>query len=159
MADGRTHDQSTFFTSFIVMASTFAIAYRYRLSMALVVGAFIGHLFGGLWLSPDLDLPHSYPSQRWWWLRWVWSPYRTFVPHRHWISHTPIIGSTVRLLYLTALICGVLAVLGRLSSFLAWADANRLLLAGFALGVESSALLHLSMDGIPLGSGKGRRKR
>jgi len=66
-----------------------------------------------LMLSPDLDL-NSRPFQRWGWLRWIWIPYQKSMRHRSVFSHGPIIGTTLRILYLACWIAwfGLLIVLG-----------------------------------------------
>jgi uncharacterized metal-binding protein len=51
--------------------------------------------------GPDLDIHRSYHFQRWGWLRWLWLPYQKSVRHRSFLSHGPVIGTAVRLLYLT----------------------------------------------------------
>jgi uncharacterized metal-binding protein len=38
--------------------------------------------------------------KRWGLLRWIWRPYQRGLQHRSWLSHGPIIGTTLRLLYL-----------------------------------------------------------
>jgi uncharacterized metal-binding protein len=50
-------------------------------------------------LSPDLDLP-SRPFKRWGWLRWIWIPYQKVTRHRSIFSHGPIVGTTLRVIYL-----------------------------------------------------------
>ncbi|RUM60932.1 MAG: metal-binding protein [Persephonella sp.] len=59
-----------------------------------------GYLFSTFYLSPDMDLPHSKPSKRWGSLKIIWVPYQSFVSHRSLISHSPVISSVIRLLYL-----------------------------------------------------------
>ncbi|GAB4373981.1 MAG: metal-binding protein [Elainellaceae cyanobacterium] len=58
-----------------------------------------GFLFGGLMLGPDLDT-HSIHYKRWSIFRWIWLPYRYSLRHRSPWSHGPIMGTTVRVLYL-----------------------------------------------------------
>ncbi|RUM59292.1 MAG: hypothetical protein DSY53_03255 [Persephonella sp.] len=58
-----------------------------------------GYLFSTYYLSPDLDLPQSKATQRWGRLRFIWKPYQSFIPHRNFISHFPIISSILRLIY------------------------------------------------------------
>jgi uncharacterized metal-binding protein len=69
----------------------------------LVAGGF---LFGGLMFGPDLDI-YSVQFQRWGFLRWIWLPYQKSLRHRSFFSHGPIIGTTLRVLYLG----GLLAIL------------------------------------------------
>lgn len=76
-----------------------------------------GYLFGGLMFGPDLDI-YSRQYQRWGWLRWIWLPYRKLIGHhRSFLSHGPLIGTMVRILYLAVWIgvcscLGLIAVLG-----------------------------------------------
>ncbi len=41
----------------------------------------------------------------------LWYPYSRLIPHRHWISHSPIIGTMIRLIYMAIplWIIGILA--------------------------------------------------
>lgn len=79
--------------------------------MTLLVAS--GFLLGGLMFGPDLDL-RSRQYQRWGWLRWLWLPYQKRLRHRSFLSHGPVIGTLLRVLYLlTFLGCvGSLGVLG-----------------------------------------------
>lgn len=111
------------------------------------VAVMFGNTFGGLWLSPDLDLKRSRPSQRWWILSWYWDVYRAICgKHQSGISHTPFIGSTGRLLYL-------------FWPFLAFGWINQIpshLVQGFVVGVFISEIVHLICDTLAdhLGIGK-----
>lgn len=69
---------------------------------------------------------------------WFWWPYSRLIPyHRHWLSHGPIIGTFLRLLYLS-IFTGAILFVGRwaLSPLFWW----------FAIGLLISDLLHLFMD-------------
>ena len=68
-----------------------------------------GFLFGGLMFGPDLDI-YSKQYQRWGWLRWIWLPYQKSLRHRSFLSHGPIVGTTLRLLYLAAWL-GIVGIL------------------------------------------------
>jgi uncharacterized metal-binding protein len=59
-----------------------------------------GFLFGGLMLGPDLDI-HSIHYKRWGWLRWIWLPYRGSMKHRSPLSHAPVTGTLIRVVYLS----------------------------------------------------------
>lgn len=59
-----------------------------------------GFLFSGLIFGPDLDL-YSFHYKRWGMLRWLWQPYQKAVKHRSIWSHGPIVGTIVRILYLS----------------------------------------------------------
>ena len=120
--------------------------------------AALAFLFGGLWLSPDLDTI-SRPSRRWGPLRLLWWPYRRLLRHRSLLSHSPLLGSAGRLLYLLALLLGLCLLAGPLGApapgaLLAagralWQEQRPLALAAL-VGVEASAWLHLLQDGDPM---------
>lgn len=61
----------------------------------LVAGGF---LLGGLMFGPDLDI-YSRQYQRWGVLRWIWLPYQKSLRHRSLLSHGPLLGTTIRLVY------------------------------------------------------------
>ncbi len=114
MPSGSTHDRITLWSLPIVTALSAVLTRSSNLTL-LVSGGF---LFSGLVLSPDLDL-HSRPFKRWGWLRWIWIPYQKAMRHRSVFSHGPLIGTTLRVLYLASwivvfgvLILAVFQVLG-----------------------------------------------
>jgi len=160
MALGRDHDRAT-----LVACIPFGLSLTPWLGLEaglLGAGSF---LVGGLWLSPDLDT-HSKPLHRWGALRWIWWPYRRLIPHRSLLSHGPLIGMALRLLWLLS--CSLLgwlllrmllqALLGLsltspselTETLLANALSRPPLVLSMALGLETSVWLHLLMDGDPL---------
>ncbi|MDY6937219.1 MAG: metal-binding protein [Cyanobacteriota bacterium] len=116
MPSGRTHDRVTLWSLPLVASLTFARTQSDRLTL-LVAGGF---LFGGLMFGPDLDI-RSRQYQRWGWLRWMWLPYQKSLRHRSMLSHGPILGTLLRLVYLAAWI----AILG-ISMILTWAAVQQL---------------------------------
>lgn len=52
-------------------------------------------------LGPDLDI-HSIQYKRWGPMRWIWLPYQRALKHRSRLSHGPIIGTALRVVYLAA---------------------------------------------------------
>ncbi|MBD1804067.1 metal-binding protein [Microcoleus sp. FACHB-SPT15] len=97
IASGRRHDQAILFTTPIIGI----IGVSHSLELGII--SMSAHCLGGLYLSPDLDLV-SKPYKRWGWLRWIWIPYQKYIPHRSPLSHAPLLGSTIRLLYFSALL-------------------------------------------------------
>lgn len=97
MPSGRTHDRITLWSLPLVTGLGLALTRSASLTLCLTAG----FLFGGLMLGPDLDI-HSIHYKRWGWLRWIWLPYRGSMKHRSPLSHAPIVGTTVRVLYLGA---------------------------------------------------------
>ena len=118
MPSGQTHDRITLWSLPVVTGLTIGLTRSSNLTL-LVSGGF---LFGGLMLSPDLDL-HSRPFKRWGWLRWIWIPYQKTMRHRSILSHGPLVGTTLRVLYLGSwiLLVGMLGlVIVELFRDLAW---------------------------------------
>jgi uncharacterized metal-binding protein len=155
MASGKNHDRAIYFATPVV-----GICIGYYLSPMLGLIAASSHLLGGLYLSPDLDL-ESLPWKRWGILRIIWLPYQKFIPHRHWLSHAPVVGSIGRLLYLGVLLFPVTLVLYRELQPLQLGKEFWHSVAAALGGIELSALNHLLLDGllIPLPKGvKGRLK-
>lgn len=153
MASGRSHDRATW-----ILALPFGALWWPWLGMGGVAVASVSFLMGGLLLSPDLDT-RSNATRRWGPLRVLWWPYRRFLSHRSLISHTPLIGTAGRLLYLVLLLF-LLCLIGRplgtpspgvlLQGLQAlWVEHSALLITAMA-GVEASAWLHLIQDGDPL---------
>ena len=50
-------------------------------------------------LGPDLDI-RSIQYRRWGLLRWIWLPYQKALKHRSTLSHGPIIGTAIRVVYM-----------------------------------------------------------
>lgn len=101
MPSGRTHDRITLWT--LPLVAGLALATTQHSYFTLFICA--GFLLGGLMLGPDLDT-HSIHYKRWGWLRWIWLPYRYRVRHRSPWSHSPLVGTTVRVIYLMAWLGG-----------------------------------------------------
>jgi uncharacterized metal-binding protein len=103
MPSGRTHDRITLYALPLITALSFWQTRSGNLTL-LVAGGF---LLGGLMFGPDLDI-YSCQYQRWGWLRFIWLPYQKSLRHRSFLSHGPIIGTMLRVLYL----CTLTAILG-----------------------------------------------
>lgn len=95
MPAGRTHDRITLLSLPLVGGTTLFLSWSTRLTL-VVCAAF---LFSGLMFGPDLDI-HSCQYKRWGWLRWLWLPYQKLLRHRSLLSHGPLVGTLLRLVYL-----------------------------------------------------------
>ncbi len=150
MASGKNHDRAILFASPLVLVVG---CYQFGLELGTIAAA--AHFLGGYWLSPDLDIK-SRPFLRWGILKIIWIPYQRLIPHRSPLSHTPVLGSLIRLVYLAAWLCPLWVLFPDLQR-VQWAmDWGKV--AAFLAGVELSALNHLLLDGlvIPLPRGVKR---
>ena len=153
MASGSNHDR---FTSWCALP--FGLLCWPLLGWGGLLAGSFGFLVGGLWLSPDLDT-RSKPSRRWGPLAPLWAPDRKLVRHRGLLSHGPLLGSGLRLVYLGLLLLGFSLLLQPLGAprptalwqwgTSLWQQQQPLVLTALA-GLEASAWLHLLQDGDPL---------
>ena len=157
MASGQQHDRATCW-----LALPYGLLWWPWLGPLGTVVSALAFLIGGLWLSPDLDT-NSRPYQRWGPLRWLWWPYRKALRHRSVLSHSPLLGTLVRVGYLTglALLLTGLAHPPASTDLLRWLQQQwsrpeRLLLVAL-IGIEASAWLHLLQDGDPMPGIRRRR--
>ena len=157
MASGQQHDRATCW-----LALPYGLLWWPWLGTLGTVVSALAFLIGGLWLSPDLDT-NSRPYQRWGPLRWSWWPYRKALRHRSVLSHSPLLGTLVRVGYLTglALLLTGLAHPPASTDLLRWLQQQwsrpeRLLLVAL-IGIEASAWLHLLQDGDPMPRIRRRR--
>ena len=95
MPSGRTHDRITLWCLPIVVGTSVWLTY----SLSLTVIICLSYLVGGFMLGPDLDI-HSIQYRRWGPFRWIWLPYQKALKHRSRLSHGPIIGTALRVVYL-----------------------------------------------------------
>lgn len=114
MANGHTHSKITLALAVPTGIAAYAIG---------GTGAGIAGLLGclmGLYVEPDLDIPHVTRSRRrlleffpplgWLWVL-IWWSYGRAIPHRHPLSHWPLLGTLVRILHLSGLLLMLLVVL------------------------------------------------
>jgi uncharacterized metal-binding protein len=158
MSSGKTHDLVTWFC----LPWVGGVAYWFLKDGFLALLLAAGFLMGGLMFGPDLDI-HSVQFKRWGYLRWLWQPYQMILEHRSWLSHGPVIGTTLRLIYF----CGMLALVGSvvmlvvrsltqfswdvqisLQWLFRWATAHQMELGVTIAGLELGALSHIFMDGL-----------
>lgn len=120
MASGKVHDQWIYNVSWALIGIAASDALRGFLSSrsipqtAIQTGAIaFGCLLGGLFLSPDMDLPTSNPQRRWGPLSVLWIPYEASFKHRSFGSHgfihnkrgdvllwVPFVATAIRVAYL-----------------------------------------------------------
>lgn len=105
MAAGKVHDHITR----IVAGCSFVVVGLATWNLYAATWIMLGCWLGGYFLSPDLDI-RSRPFQRWGPLRSLWLPYQKSIAHRSAWSHAPILGTTLRLLYLGVMVVGLVFV-------------------------------------------------
>lgn len=110
MPSGRTHDSITLWSLPFVAGITFG--QTQSSSLTLIVSG--GFLFSGLMFGPDLDI-YSQQYKRWGSLRWIWLPYRKSMRHRSFLSHGAIVGTLLRIMYLSVWLA-ILGSMGVISS-------------------------------------------
>jgi len=103
MPSGQTHDRITIWALPLIAGVTYWQTRSSGITL-LIAGGF---MFGGLMFGPDLDI-YSIQFQRWGYLRFIWLPYQKSLRHRSFLSHGPLIGTTLRVIYL----CGLISIAG-----------------------------------------------
>ncbi len=166
MPSGRTHDLVTVLVTAIMLLPW----YCYRLwvgpwqaagqweghlpPLTIVLPLALGCIFGGFFLSPDLDHDAgALAYRRWGLLKYLWVPYQKVVPHRSVLSHAPVIGTAVRFGYLLgiwALIAFILAKIGvggiDTATLMMYFKMHWQVAMWAAIGVEVSSLTHILLD-------------
>ncbi len=94
MPSGKTHDVITFILTVPAFAAAYVTTYSI-VSAATVAAAFA---FGGIMFGPDLDTV-SRQYARWFFLRFLWLPYRWCFKHRSRFSHGLVFGALLRVIY------------------------------------------------------------
>ncbi|MFW6219889.1 MAG: metal-binding protein [bacterium] len=99
MPSGRTHDIITAITTPIVGYLTYTVSHNITDTIILL----LAFLFASLMFNGDLDID-SRPYRRWSILRFIWLPYRKLFDHRSIWTHGILIGTIIRLFYVSPII-------------------------------------------------------
>ncbi|MGG6262891.1 metal-binding protein [Leptolyngbya sp. AN03gr2] len=154
MPNGKTHDLITLASSPIIAVGSTAILQSIVPTASILTSAALttaGFLFAGLMLSPDLDL-HSRPYKRWKFLRWIWIPYQKALSHRSFWSHGPLVGTSLRVLYLSLWIAGFIVgwiVLWSLFESLSSSHGDWIKMTDTRLRFSAKALIDAIVNHIP----------
>lgn len=165
MASGKVHDKSILIASSAIAGAAGMIAiHSYLESKAIsgltynVTAAAVGCWFGGLALSPDLDLPNSNPTRRWGFLGVLWIPYEMLFKHRSIWSHGLLIGAFIRAVYFVNLLLLLFATAdyvisrqwlptnGLVNWLILSATNNPQLAISLYIGLNIADLIHLILD-------------
>ena len=153
MSDGKAHTKASKVLAPLAGIATGAVCHTAGLGIVDSVLAGFGAVVGcgvvGLVLGPDLDQPGVTIGERYiikraailgWLFVAYWSVYAK-IPHRHWLSHAPILGTIGRLIYLLWLPVGFAVSKGVQVPH--WAAV---VFAGMVAGLMVSDTAHWAMD-------------
>lgn len=126
----------------------------------LAAAAAAGGSLLGIALSPDLDQEGLSAFENklvkytlglgFLWVM-VWYPYARFIPHRGWMSHAPVVGTLIRVVYLGSILGLGLGISGLWGGDLRPVqDALGPPLGWLLFGLSVSDIIHWAMDGFPL---------
>lgn len=139
MPNGKTHDTITFITTPIIGGICF-----YLTDMKTTILFLILYLFSSLMFNGDLDT-NSRPYNRWWIFKMIWIPYQLMFTHRSIFTHGLIIGTIIRLLYISIIPLIIFIVKGNLQ-IITSINLNMLLL--IFIGLEAGSAIHTISDKI-----------
>ncbi|WP_373544675.1 DUF2227 family putative metal-binding protein [Chamaesiphon sp.] len=146
MSSGKAHDLAILVIlppAVIVTVIYLPTIIHAPLAPIIAIGSYLA---GGIWLSPDIDLKQSRPSQRLSILSPLWKPYRKASGHRG-FSHLPIVGTLSRMIYIAIPALFWMLITSYNPTNLLW--HNRETLGAVFLGLEASCFVHLIMDYTP----------
>ena len=102
MSSGKVHATDSIIISGLALGAT-AIGCPFEIAAPISIGALSGTI-----LTPDLDIENWNRAKRVLIMRVpvigyafsiYWYPYGKLIPHRHWTSHLPVVGTLGRVVY------------------------------------------------------------
>lgn len=133
MPDGKSHTLITYALILPVFVSTYTFV---GLSESIIVT--VSFLFAGLMFNGDLDI-HSDVYKRWMFLRFIWIPYRKMFNHRSFLTHGFMIGTIIRLLYISV-------VFFPLTLFIDFSSIDLYVIMIIFIGLEIGSMSHSIAD-------------
>lgn len=146
MPNGRTHDKITYITTPIVGIGTVAILLNLNNGMELMFSLILtlilmsSYFFASMMFNGDLDA-HTKPFNRWWVFKMIWIPYQLMFHHRSIWTHGIIIGTVVRLVYLSPIIIGTFYLFN-----ISFNNINWFYLIPILIGLELGNTVHTVSD-------------
>lgn len=156
MADGETHNLVSKLSALPAAGIAITLTGDWAMGAAVALGC-----LSGMVLTPDLDCietPVVTKAEEW--MRkvpllgiimvWYWMPYAMLIPHRHALSHTPVLGTLLRLVYLTPLLLMATALVyaygpeGAVITMYQWLRSP--VMFGWVLGLMISDFMHYLFD-------------
>lgn len=139
MPNGKTHDKITFITTPIIGVLSYYLLNNNLISTLILITTYI---FASIMFNGDLDT-NSKPYNRWWIFKIIWIPYQLMFSHRSIWSHGIILGTIVRLIYISPIIYCVFQIFN-----LSLVDINWNLMIIILIGLESGNTIHTLSDKI-----------
>ena len=159
MPSGRTHDRITVWSVPFVSGIAYFLTQNGKFALILAGG----FLFSGLMFGPDLDI-YSVQYKRWGWFRWIWIPYRSAIRHRSQLSHGLLIGTILRLIYISLIILILSGMIAAIAYFFGYVNLQSVMdsqkklpiwnpkytqaLLALIIGLELGAMSHSISDWI-----------
>ncbi len=144
MPKGKTHDK----ISIITIPALTIVFYLITTNLLQTVIFFVSYLFASFMFNGDLDT-YSKPYNRWWLFKTFWTPYQTIFKHRSIFTHGIILGTFVRLLYLSIVIIGILWIIygkDSLNTYYNFCIENKKILVVSFIGLEFGNSTHTFAD-------------
>lgn len=138
MPNGKTHDTITLITLPLVVVSSHYFLSEIK-EMIIII---ISYLFSSIMFNGDLDTV-SKPYNRWFILKMIWIPYQLMFNHRSIFTHGIIIGTIIRILYIS--IIPIMYLISTNQINLIYMIDLRLLLITF-IGLEIGSSIHTISD-------------
>lgn len=145
MPNGKTHDIITKVTTPMIGVGAFLIykhQYRDDLMSILILTSIVlfAYLFSSFMFNGDLDA-NTKPYNRWWLLKMMWIPYQLMFYHRSFWTHGIIVGTVVRLIYISPIIYLFFIIFN-----LSLQDVNLNYLIPLLIGLELGNSIHTISD-------------
>lgn len=154
MAKAKTHDKLIISTTPIITILFYIIVEYINVTPTYYVPLMsFTYIFGGLLLSPDLDIK-SAPFTKWGIIKFIWIPYQRIVKHRSILSHGILIGTALRILYLVLIIGSIftmftpMTIIEFLDKVLLLLRNNEIYSISIFVALELSAIVHIVADKI-----------
>lgn len=162
MSSGYVHNTVSLATAGVGFLVAIANGVSVESSALLAAGCLLGII-----LTPDLDQPTYNRIENKWrnssnpliamtGMLYValWMPYAYMIPHRSWASHTPIVGTALRILYILVVLSIIMLLVGMFVSgwhdmipaLWAWIPNNFEQLSPLIYGLALSDFMHWVLD-------------
>jgi uncharacterized metal-binding protein len=138
MPNGKTHDIITFVAAPVVAGTTYWLTKDVKISTIIC----ICYLFASFMFNGDLDM-NSKPYNRWWLFKMIWIPYQLMFHHRSVFTHGLVIGTVIRILYISIIPLIIFSCKGQLHVVKA---INWHLAVLIFIGLEAGAAIHTIAD-------------